>query len=151
MRFEALLAALIIFADMPGAARAELMASQPKFSAAESQTINRNELLRAIVGSDPWLVRRILDVMEQMHDPARRNEAPASYGLNAARDPDLAGAARTAAGSVEWLELLRRARAEKEAQGKAPATENGRSAEGSVELIEMMKRARAAKEGGKAR
>jgi len=46
---------------------------------------------------------------------------------------------------------LRRARTEKEAQGKAPATENGRSAEGSVELIEMMKRAKAAKEGGKAR
>ncbi len=96
-------------------------------------------------------MRRILDAMEQMRDPASRNEAPASFGLDAARDPDLTGAARTAAGSVEWLELLRRARAEKEAQGKTPVTENGRSAEGSVELIEMMKRAKAAKEGGSAR
>lgn len=150
MRLEALLAALIVFADLTGSARADLLTSPPKFSAAENQTIGRNELLLAIVGADPWLVRRILDVMEQMRDPARRAEAPSPYGIDAARNPDLVDSTRTAEGSVEWLELLKRARAEKEAREKEPA-ESDRSADGSVELIEMMKRAKAAKEGGSAK
>lgn len=147
MRFETLLCALVILADLSGAARADLVgrpAGLPHFSAADNRTIHRNELLRTIVGSDPWLVRRILDVMTQVHGAA------SAQGVDPAKNPDLTAAGRTAEGSVEWFELLKRARAEKEARDKEPAA-SGRSAEGSVELIEMMKRAKAAKEVEKGR
>ena len=55
MRLEALFAALVLFGDLAGPAQADLR-GQPQFSAAESQTIARNELLTAVVAADPWLV-----------------------------------------------------------------------------------------------
>jgi hypothetical protein len=146
MRLEALLCALVILADPWSMARADLVghpAGPPPFSAADTEIINRNELLRAIAESDPWLVRHILDLMMQ-----RRGNAPAE-GVDPAKNPDLAAATRTAEGSVEWFELLKRARAEKEARGKDSSAMSGRSAEGSVELIEMMKRAKALKDAGR--
>jgi hypothetical protein len=150
MRFEALLGALVILFDLSGAARAELAgktAEPPRFTAADHHTIDRNEMLRAIVANDPWLVRRILDLVARWSgaEPHGSNAAP-SDGLDPQSDPDLAGADRTAEGSIEWLELLKRARAEKEARDKDAVAASGRTAEGSVELFEMMRKAKAAKE-----
>ena len=68
MRLEALFAALVLFGDLAGPAQADLR-GQPQFSAAESQTIARNELLNAVVAADPWLVRRMLDIIA--HENAR--------------------------------------------------------------------------------
>lgn len=61
--------------------------------------------------------------------PPRRAAAGAArrLGLDPDTNPDLVGAGRSAEGSIEWLELLKRARAEKEARDKEPAV-----AEGSV-------------------
>lgn len=145
MRIEALLCAVVLLAELSGGARADLVlhpANPPHFNAADKQTIARNDLLRAIVHNDPWLVRRMLDLMEQFRNAG-------STGLpDAARNPDLALAGRTAEGSVEWLELLKRARAEKEERDRLAGGANARSAQGSVEMIEMMRRAKAAKDAG---
>lgn len=150
MRFEAVLGALIILTDLSGAARADLVgrpAEPPDFSAADNRTIGRNELLRGIVDNDPWLVRRILDLMEQWGNAPRQGAQRAqAEGFDPAKNPDLTAAGRSAEGSVEWLELLRRARAEKETREKEPIAATGRTAEGSIELIEMMKKAKAAKD-----
>jgi hypothetical protein len=150
MRFEAVLGALVILTDLSGAAHADLVGrpkDPPQFSAADSRLIGRNELLRAIVAEDPWLVRHILDLLKQ-RDVAPRQSSQTTSGehIDPARNPDLTAAGRTAEGSVEWLELLRRARAEKETREKEPIAASGRTAEGSIELIEMMKKAKAAKE-----
>ncbi len=147
MRFEAVLGALVILTDLSGAAHADLVGrpkDPPQFSAADSRMIGRNELLRAIVAEDPWLVRHVLDLLKQ-RDVAPRQGTPAD-GIDPARNPDLTAAGRTAEGSVEWLELLKRARAEKETREREPITASGRTAEGSIEFIEMMKKAKAAKD-----
>lgn len=145
MRIEALLCALVMFAELSGSARADLVlhpANPPQFNSADRHTIARNDLLRAIVRNDPWLVRRMLDLMEEFR------KAGSADLPDAAKNPDLALAGRTAEGSVEWLELLKRARAEKEERDRLTANGAARSAQGSVEMIEMMRRARAAKEAG---
>ncbi len=141
MRYDALLCILVMLGEFAGAAQADPAAPQPppRFSKSDSAVIGRNELLRAIVDKDPWLVRRILDAMERMHG--------AAGGLDPAKDPDLATASRTAEGSVEWFELLKRALDEKEGRAKPAAV--GRSAEGSVEMIDMMKRVKSEKDKGK--
>jgi hypothetical protein len=142
MRFEALLLALVLLAEGAGAARADLDA-RPNFTVTDQRVIARNDLLRAIVDSDPWLARRILDMLAQM----RRS---VTDGVDPTENPDLAGVARTAEGSVEWLELMKRARLEKEMREKETASGAARTAEGSVELIEMMKKAKATKDAGRA-
>ncbi len=144
MRFESLLCALVILSELSGAARAEPVRppEQPVFSSADAGVIARNELLRAIVEKDPWLVRRMLDALERLR--GSREGGPIA-GIDPQRDPDLASATRTAEGSVEWFELLRRALDEKAAQQTSPQGA-GRSAEGSVELFDMMKRAKSAKD-----
>jgi len=143
MRFDTLLCALILMGELSGVAHAELLgqAAAPRFSPADQRVISRNELLGALVDKDPWLVRRMLDAMARMQSGA---PSEATGGA----DPDIASATRTAEGSVEWLELLKRARDEKEGRNTPPAA-SSRSAEGSVELIEMMKRAKSAKESVK--
>lgn len=151
MRFDTLLlCALVILGELSGTARAELLgqpASPPRFSKSDTSIITRNELLSAIVDKDPWLVRRMLDALERLHGTTAPS-AQSIAGLDPKRDPDLAGATRTAEGSVEWLELLKRARDEKEGR-RSPPGATGRSAEGSVELIEMMKRAKEMKDSVK--
>jgi hypothetical protein len=142
MRSEHLMAALLAL-SLTGEARAGIAA--PDFTATEARTIARNELLRAIIERDPWLVKRILSVMEGgKQRPGLGFTAPVD-GVDARANPDLINSARTAESSVEWNELLRRARAQKEADAKQPPNLS-RSSEGSVELMEMMRRARAAKQ-----
>lgn len=150
MRYEALFAALLILADLSGVARADLAGrppGEPKFTVVETKTIARNEILDAIVGQDPWLVRQILDLLEaRTRRAGSAGFAPPPDGVDPFRNPDLIGAGRTAEGSAEWTDLIKRARAEKEARDKQPPAVDGRSSEGSVELIDMMRRARAAKD-----
>jgi hypothetical protein len=146
MRFETLMAAVLVLSQVPSVATAEPNngSSCPQFSAAETRTVGRNELLRMLIESDPWLVRQILDAVAQ---PKARNSdrfvARALDGIDRTKNPDIASATRTADASIEWIDLLRRARAEKEADQKGINCEPAwRTAAGSVELIEMLKRAK---------
>ena len=137
MRLEVLVAALVI---LGGSARADLI-DPPRFSAGEHRTIARNEMLSAIAGLDPWLVRQILDLLGAKPG-ARRGAREPVEPVDAARNPDLARHGRTAESSVEWNDLIKRAKREKDGRGKDGLL---RSSEGSVELFEMMRRAKAAK------
>lgn len=143
MRKASLAAALLVMMEMSGVAHAELVGKaneRPSFSAAEVTAIVRNEILRDIVAGDPWLVRRILDVIAQAAQ-TKGSTAPAESPepIDAARNPDIAAFSRSAESSAEWIALVRRARAEK-LQAAAPKRE--RSFEGSLELIDMMRKAK---------
>lgn len=132
MRRDLLLAGLLALGALAGAARADIVASPgggPRFSDPDLAVVARNASLAAILARDPWLVRRILDL-----------QPGAAAQPGQAADPDL-GAPRDAAGSVEWIALIERARAERDALGSADAPST-RSSEGSVEMIELMRRAR---------
>jgi hypothetical protein len=120
------------------------------FSPAEIAIISRNELLREVIEKDPFLVRSILNIVgKAWNEPRRGGLSPAPAGVDLAKNPDIENVGRTAEGSLEWFELLKRARAEKEGREKDHAEPAARSAEGSIELIEMMKKAKAAKDAGK--
>ena len=49
---------------------------------------------------------------------------------------------------LEWNELVKRARAEKEAREKPAPAPSSRSAEGTVEMLDMLKNAAKAKKDG---
>jgi hypothetical protein len=150
MRKEAFLAAMLILAPITTMAQPEPgeKAAPPRFNSAETRMIDRNELLHAIVAQDPWLVRQILDLVARR--APKGGSAPDLHSIDLAKNPDIAPAARAAAGSVELIELLRRARSEKEA-GQSAGTPEGteRSAVGSVETLDMLRRTRDAKGGRK--
>lgn len=61
--FIALVLALAIYGDPVLADLRGLPDGAPVFSAAEQQIIARNVALATLVGSDPWTVRRFLDVL----------------------------------------------------------------------------------------
>jgi hypothetical protein len=139
MRFKSLIASMLVLSQITSAtAESKDPSASPQFSNAENRTVGRNELLRDLIEHDPWLVRQILDAVAQRN--AKNSDefvARALHGINRAKNPDIVSSTRTAAASIEWIELLRRARGEKEAIRSKP-----KSAAGSVELIEMLKRAR---------
>jgi hypothetical protein len=150
MRYETLIAAVLVLSQIgasPVMAQTPDNAGSPQFTAAETSTVGRNELLRALIETDPWLVRQILDAVAQRNPPGGDefvNDALA--GIDRKKNPDIVSATRSAAASVEWITLLRRARDEKAtAQGKP----SGRSAKGSVEMLEALKQAKKEKGGGK--
>jgi hypothetical protein len=149
MRLETLMAALLVLSQVPSSAMAEQNpnngSSCPQFSAAETHTVSRNELLRVLIASDPWLVRQILDAVA--HPKARNSDeflTRALEGIDRAANPDIVSATRTADASIEWIQLLRTARNEKKAgqKGGVDCEAEWRTAAGSVELIEMLKRAK---------
>lgn len=145
MRYEALIAAVLVLSQISAAAAEQPdNAPSPRFTAAETHTIGRNELLNALVESDPWLVREILDAVAQR---STKNSddfvARALDGINRAKNPDLVSSTRTAAASLEWINLLRRARDEKKA---ADSKASGRSAKGSMELFSVLSQAKKEKE-----
>jgi hypothetical protein len=148
MRLETLVAALVVLSQIPSSATAEPNPNNgfscPQFSAAETHTVSRNELLRVLIASDPWLVRNILDAVA--HPRARNSEeflTRALEGIDRTTNPDIVSATRTADASIEWIRLLRQARDEKSAGQKGIDCEaQWRTAQGSVELIEMLKRAK---------
>src|SRR5215467_1692250 len=136
MRFEALIAAVLVLSQVSSAATAAPRdgATFPRFSASEARTVGRNELLRALIETDPWLVRQILNAVAE-RSPKNSDEfvARALNGIDRAKNPDIVSSTRTAAASVEWINLLRRARDEKETIGrKAKHESSERSAKGSV-------------------
>ncbi len=133
MRPEIYIAALILLAE-PLLAGGALADPRPRFTAPEERTIARNELLRAVVDDDPWLVRKILDRLSASNHAT----TPAD-----AADPDLGSAPRDWQATVDWNELVKRARAEKAARANAQSA--SRSSEGTVEMIDWMRRAKAKK------
>jgi hypothetical protein len=152
MRIETVIAAVLVLSQISAAAAAEPHSSaSPQFSAAETGTVGRNELLRALIETDPWLVRQILDaVAERSAKNSDEFVARALDGIDRVKNPDIVSSTRTAAASVEWINLLRRARDEKEAIRRKPKHESGeRSAKGSVELLELLKQAKKEKERAK--
>ena len=130
MRSRIYIAALILLGEsiLPGGALAD---PRPTFSVTEECAIAHNELLRAVVDDDPWLVRKILDMLGS----GGREKAPTD-----AADPDLAPGLRDWQATVEWNELIKRARAEKAARANSNST--SRSSEGTVEMIDWMRRRR---------
>jgi hypothetical protein len=153
MRIETVIATVLVLSQISAAVAAEPQnnSASPQFSAAETGTVGRNELLRALIETDPWLVRQILDaIAERSAKNSDEFVARALDGIDRAKNPDIVSSTRTAAASVEWINLLRRARDEKEAIGGQPKDESGeRSAKGSVELLEVLKQAKKEKEGAK--
>ena len=149
MRLEAVIAAVLVLSVCtPAMAESRDSTASPQFSAAEARTVARNELLRTLLETDPWLVRQILDAAA---DRPRKNidefVARALDGINQTQHPDVASSTRTAAASAEWINLLRRARAERETiQSKLKHDSSGRSAKASVELLEVLKQAKKEKE-----
>jgi hypothetical protein len=106
MRYEALIAAFAETRDS---------AASPRFSAAETRTVGRNELLSELIETDPWLVRKILDAIAERSAKDAAFDADAFVttafytGGTRAGSPE----AKTAAASVELIELLRRVKDEK--------------------------------------
>jgi hypothetical protein len=152
MRFDPLIAAVLaLSACAPAMAESQDSPSLPQFSTADTRTVGRNELLRALIETDPWLVRQILDALgERGANNSDKFIARALDGINRAKNPDIVSSTRTASTSIEWINLLRRAREEKEAIGnKSKHQPSGRSAKGSIELLEVLKQAKKEKERAK--
>jgi hypothetical protein len=153
MRYEALIAAVLVLSQVgasPANAEPQFSAASPQFSAAETSTVGRNELLRALIETDPWLVRGILDAVAERgaKDAAFDADAFVNTAFYAGGAPAASPEAKTAAASIELIELLRRVKDEK-ADKQGSKQSSGRSAKGSVELLESLKKARKEKGGGK--
>jgi hypothetical protein len=160
MRYEALIAAVLVLsqvgappanAESPdNAASPQFSAASPQFSAAETLTVGRNELLRELIETDPLLVRQILDAVAERSakDAAFDADAFVSAAFYTGGSRVGAPEAKTAAASIELIELLRRVKDEK-ADKQGGKQSSGRSAKGSVELLESLKKARKEKGGGK--
>jgi len=146
MRWELVLSALILIGAVAPGAHADVVAA-PNFSTEETQTIARNELLRDIVQGDPWLVRQLLDMLARAKDQGVSPASPVS-SVDPRLDPDLAISPRDAQGIVEWNQLIRRAKLEKEQRGKALDSSTMRSAEGTLDMIELGRQAKTRKENG---
>jgi hypothetical protein len=145
MRYEALIAAVLVLSQVgasPAAAEPRDASGSPQFTAAETSTVGRNEILRTLIETDPWLVRQFLDAVAERsaRDAGFDGEAFVSDTFYAGGE---AASPRTAAASIELIQLLRRVKDEKSDKKQT----SGRSAKGSVELLESLKRVR--KEKGK--
>jgi hypothetical protein len=159
MRYEALIAAVLVLSQIgaspanaearDSAAPPQFSAASPQFSAAETGTVGRNELLRELIETDPWLVRQILDAVAERTAKDAAFDADAFVNTAFYTGGARAGSpeAKTAAASIELIELLRRVKDEK-ADKQGSKQSSGRSAKGSVELLESLKKARERKEKG---
>ena len=128
MRLTAIIATVVVLSELSGTAHANMVGPYelPAFSEVDEIEIARSDLLGAVRDRDPWLVRRILDL-----------------GVRAGTsDHPLEPVRRDASGSVEWMDLLRRARAERDAAQEKASAPASRSSEGSVEMMELMKAAK---------
>lgn len=115
----ALTLALAMAGDMAGdPALADLRHAEalPAFSASEQAIIHRNAALSALVGTDPWLVRRVLDAItvagasrsggDAERTPPRQYERPPEP----ARNPDLDYLGRSSPEAAHDLfQLIKRA------------------------------------------
>jgi hypothetical protein len=146
MRLEAVITAVLVLSVCtPAIAESWDNTASPQFSAAEARTVARNGLLRTLLETDPWLVREILDAAADR--PAKNSEECVAGALDViswTMHPDIVSSTGTAAASAEWINLLRRARADRESKLKHDS--GGRSAKASVELLEVLKQAKKEKE-----
>ena len=86
--------------------RAELVpapAPEPSFSAGDQEIISRNETLRRLKETDPWLVRRVLDELARLRPSAGKPEAPPSP------DPDLERLRTSPEGLNDLFQVLKAA------------------------------------------
>lgn len=153
MRYEALIAAVLVLSPVavsPSLAQGHDGPVSPHFTAAETRAVDRNELLRSLMDTNPWLVRRILDAVAE-HEAAsggldgRPAVSAAFYSGGSFTD---AAAAHPDAASVEWLGLLRRIR-DRKAAGRHDTHSANRTAAGSIEMLDALKKARKEKGGRK--
>ncbi len=160
MRKLMLLACLIALSDVNGLAFAEETHLAPTFTANDASLIARNALLSAIVKEDPWLVRHILDLADTSSPRAFKTyPSPMSKGIDPNHNPDLARGARSAESSVEWIELLKQARQESDANkqnAQDPEEDTthsmtARDAKGTMDWIKIIKEARDKKDGAAAK
>jgi hypothetical protein len=128
MQFRFILFSFCMMGALSGETHAQTLAqlSQPlHFSEQDARFIQRNKLLRDLVAMNPSLIRQTLDLIES------GTAFPAIDGINAEENPDLfrkesANAAapaakprtRSAEGSIELIEMLRKAKEAKEATQK---------------------------------
>lgn len=145
MRPESLFAAFVVAASVFNVAETSAGLG-PQFNDIDRATIAGNRLLANLVDDDPWLVRSLLDHLQTpLPSMRRRQPTSESAGLmngRAADNPDLMRGGSGNQNALEWIALLRRAKARKDRLDTSP----NRTAEGSLELIEMMKRAKAKKQ-----
>lgn len=104
-------AALALTLGLAGPARAELVATQPApiFSTAYLQIIARNSTLRSAATTSPWLVHRILRVLEgsaTLRDSSLPQGDGTSRDIDPAADPDLQALQRSSPEAVHELFLL---------------------------------------------
>lgn len=143
MRPESLFAAFVVAASVFNVAETSAGLG-PQFNDIDRAAIAGNRLLAHLVDDDPWLVRSLLD---HLQTPSMRRRQPTSENAGlmdgrAADNPDLVRSGTRNQNALEWIALLRRAKARKDGLDTSP----NRTAEGSLELIEMMKRAKAKKQ-----
>lgn len=102
---------LALSLGLSAAAQAELVVTdgKPVFSTADLDMIARNEILRARVSSEPWLVFRVLRELDKAPPernlfPSRDPGAPSDFDAN--KNPDLDRLERAAPEAAHDLFLL---------------------------------------------
>jgi hypothetical protein len=148
MRYEALIAAVLVLSSAgvsSSVAQGCDGGASPQFTAAETRTVGRNELLQALMEHDPWLVRQILDAVAERNLASGGGLDGAAFLSNAlytSGRSTAAAAARPDAASIEWLGLLRQVRDQKTAGHHHSRHSSNRTAAGSIELLDALKKAR---------
>lgn len=104
-------ALVVLSLGLPTSGRAELVLTtdSPAFSASDRQTIERNEMLRAAQGRDPWLVFKVLREMldtDRTRDVLLSRDPGADRDFDAERDPDLEQFQRVSPEAAHDLFLL---------------------------------------------
>ena len=119
MRSNRILAALslaLAIASEPVHADLRRVGPPPAFTASEQIIIDRNAALAALVGSDPWLVRRVLDAIAVAGasrpgaDDERSMPRPRERPPEPERNPDLDNLGRSSPEAAHDLfQLIKRA------------------------------------------
>lgn len=144
MRRELMLAILLLVGGAGGAAHADFAAA-PNFSAEETATIARVQILSDLLRGDPWLVRLVFDMASQVDASAGASRDAAKPGASQYSD---APSTRDAQGIVSWNELIRKAKERKEQRGATDEANSTRSALGIVDTNDLIRKAKAKKESG---
>lgn len=103
------IALVVLFAS---SAVADLVGSSPPptFTPEEQMTINRNPSLREASKSNPWVVRRILDALENTASSGIDNKSPAASSDGNETDQDIDRMRRASPEAVHDLfQLLKQA------------------------------------------
>ena len=104
-------ALLVLSLGLPTSGRAELVLTTdaPAFSAHDRQTIERNEMLRAALGREPWLVFKVLRELrdtDRTRDVLLSRDPGVDRDFDAELDPDLEQFQRVSPEAAHDLFLL---------------------------------------------